>query len=125
MSRRRPKLPITLTIDGRRRHIIAIEKTYWTEREPSGRLVHHVGKVLLDGQPEVKLIEKPRKCGRCKGDTFTTTKLGRPIHDTCEGWLNVLPDDLNAQVIFGVAVDLGATILTPEKEGTHRGARAA
>lgn len=111
-------LPMTLTVAGTRRHIVGMNAEVWTEREPSGRLVHHVGQLLLNGQTPTKLIAKPRKCSVCKGPTYTTTTGGRPIHDMCEGLLNILPDDLAARVIFGVAVDLGASILTdsPTKE---------
>lgn len=125
MSRRKPKLPMAITVEGARRLVVGIEKDRWIEREPSGRLVHHVGKLLLDGQSPSKWIDEPRKCSRCKQLTHTTTKLGRPIHDTCEGWLNVMPDELAAQVIFGVAVDLGAQIIFDSPKETHRDRRAA
>jgi hypothetical protein len=109
------KLPIDVTVGGVRRHVVHMTtKTpyVWTEQEPSGRLVHHVGKLLLDGQTPTKTIDPPRPCSVCKTPTVTTTMRGRPIHDTCEGWGNVMPDELEAQVIFGIAVDLGASVIT-------------
>jgi hypothetical protein len=119
MAAKKLKLPIDVTIGGVRRHVVHMTTKIphvWTELEtlPDGRarLVHHVGKLLLDGQTPTKLIEKPRPCSICKTPTYTTTMRGRPIHDTCEGWGNVMPDELEAQVIFGIAVDLNATIIT-------------
>lgn len=112
----KPKLPIDVTVGGVRRHVVHMDTKTWTEQETTGdggvRLVHHVGKLLLDGQTPTKLIETPRPCSVCKNPTITTTMRGRPIHDTCEGWGNVLPDELEAQVVFEVAVQLGASVIT-------------
>lgn len=112
---RKPKLPIDVTVDGVRRHVVHMTTTMtgatWTEQEitPDGhvRLVHHVGKLLLDGPTETRWIDTPRPCTKCKQPTQTTTTLGRPIHDTCEGWLNVMPDDVAAKALFEAALELG------------------
>lgn len=121
---KKQKVPFMVTVGGVRRRVVHMTNQTWTEQESSGRLVHHMGKLLLEGQTPTKLIDKPRPCSKCKQPTITTTMRGRPIHDTCEGWLNVMPDELEAQVIFGIAVDLGATIVTP-KEDQRRARRAA
>lgn len=124
----RPKLPLDVTIGGIRRHVVHMSPKTWTEQEPSGRLVHHVGKLLLDGQTPTKWIEAPRPCSVCKTPTHTTTMRGRPIHDTCEGWGNVMPDELEAMVVFHVALDLGAQVIThndTRKENRDAPRRAA
>lgn len=107
----RPKLPLTVTVDGRARHVIATTPKVWTEQEPSGRLRHHVGKLLLDGQAPSKVLDKPKPCTRCKQPSWAATALGRARHDACEGWTSVLPDEAFARVIFGVAADLGAALV--------------
>jgi hypothetical protein len=104
---RKPKLPIDVTVGGVRRHVVHMDTKTWTEQEASGRLVHHVGKLLLDGPTPTKFIETPRPCTVCKSPTYTTTMLGRPIHDACEGWTNVMPDDVEARALFEAAVALG------------------
>lgn len=103
--------PRTAVLDGVRRHVVATSTTTWTEQLPTGQLVHHVGK-LLDGQTVGKWLAEPKPCTRCKQPCQTATPRGRAVHDTCEGWTNVLTDELYAQVVFGVAADLGAAILT-------------
>lgn len=38
----------------------------------------------IDGPEEIKTIDTPRPCSKCKRLTLFTTKRGRPIHPTCE-----------------------------------------
>lgn len=108
----KPELPRTVTIDGVRHRVVHESTTTWTEQLPDGRLVHHPGKILA-GQTVGRWLDTPKPCTVCKQPSWTATPRGRSHHDTCEGWLHVLPDDIEAQVIFGVAADLGADILTP------------
>lgn len=118
----RKSKPITVTIGGRRRHIVHRAPAFWTEQLADGQLVHHAGKFQLD-QPQAKWLATPKPCSRCKQPCQTATPLGRAVHDSCEGYLNVLPDEIEAQIIFGVAVDLGAQLITgipnPSKEIRH------
>lgn len=109
----KPELPLTVAVGGKRRDVVAMTTKVWTEREPSGRLVHHVGRLLVDGQPESKVLDKPKPCTKCKRPSWIGTRLGRARHDACEGWTATLPDELYAAVVFGVAADLGAQFLTP------------
>lgn len=128
MAAKKPKLPYTVMIDGVRHKVVheitTMDGPVWTEQLPSGQLVHHAGKILT-GQTVGKWLDKPRPCSRCKQPCQTTTPLGRPVHDTCEGWLHILPDDLEAQIVFGVAADLGASMLTPATPARKETRRAA
>lgn len=108
----RPTLPLTVTVGGVRRCVVAMTPKTWTEQEPSGRLRYHVGKLLVDGQAPSKVLDAPKPCTRCKQPSWAANALGRARHDACEGWTSVLPDDLYAEVVFGVAADLGAQLVT-------------
>lgn len=109
----RPTFPLDVLVGGRRRHVVGKTLTTWIEQESSGRLVHHVGKLLLDGQEPTKVLDAPKVCKACKQPSWTGTVRSRAHHDTCEGWTALLPDEFYAAVVFGVAADLGAAFLTP------------
>lgn len=47
----------------------------------------------------------PRPCSRCRQTAVTTTPRGRPVHPSCEGWLDRLSDAGLADLTWAV-VDL-------------------
>lgn len=110
-------MPRTVTIGGVRRNVIRETSEIWTERLPSGQLVHHLGKII-DTPFEGKWLDKPKPCSVCKQPCRTANgPRGRVFHDTCEGWTRVLPDDVEAQIVFAAAVALGGSFLTPVTPG--------
>jgi len=102
------KRPINVIVGGRGRNVVQSKPTWWIETTPDGHLVH-CGR-LLAAQDPAQILAEPKKCGRCKRPAVTATARGRAYHSRCEGWLEVLPDDIANQVIFGVAADLHAAI---------------
>jgi hypothetical protein len=120
------EVPFTVTLDGRRRRVVVREKEFWTEQLPGGELIHHGGRLMMEGQAAGKWLEQPKICKTCKQPSHIATPLKRAFHPHCEGWLNVLPDDLNNQVIFGVASMLDAYVLSdtlaPTPQEAHRAA---
>lgn len=128
MARAKPKFeaPFTAIVDGRRRRVVVWNKDFWTEQLPDGELVHHMGHLMMTGQANGKWLEQPKTCKTCKQPAQIATPLKRAFHPHCEGWLNLLPDDLNAQVIFGVASMLGASMISdsfaPDPQETRRAA---
>lgn len=109
----RPKLPVTVTVGGVRRHVVARNTKVWTEQEASGRLRHHVGTLLTDGQLPSKVLDKPKPCTRCKQPSWAATARGRARHDACEGWTSMLPDEEFINLVCHIAADLGAALTTP------------
>lgn len=109
----RPKFPLDILVGGTRRHIVAKTTKTWVEQDSSGRLAHHVGTLLLDGQEASKVLDKPKPCTKCKQPSWAATVRGRARHDSCEGWTSVLTDEHYAAVVFGIAADLGAQFVTP------------
>ncbi len=119
MAPRKPKefQPYTVTIGGKRHHVVGETKDCWIERLDSGRHVFHVGRIHLGGPPPSYWDDgPPRPCTQCKLPSHWTTKprgtlRGRAVHPMCENTLDVMPDHIEAQVIFGAAVDLNATLI--------------
>ncbi|MGQ0774582.1 MAG: hypothetical protein ACT4NY_09215 [Pseudonocardiales bacterium] len=70
------------------------------------RLRHNV-----EQQTVLQLLPEPKPCTRCRTPARTATARGRAVHLNCEGWLDVLTTEAIAKVLFGVAVDLGATVV--------------
>lgn len=128
MAKAKPKfeVPFTVKVDGRRRRVVVREKEFWTEQLLDGRLAHHMGRLMMEGQAAGKWLDEPKICKTCKQPAQIATPLKRAFHPHCEGWLNVLPDDLNDQVVFGVASMLGAYVLSdtlaPTPQEVHRAA---
>lgn len=94
---------------GQRVRVVYTAPQFWTELTDDGRLVHHAGKLVEKPTPG-KWLDVPKPCSVCKQPCQTTTPRGRAVHDSCEGWTNVLTDELNAQVIFEVAAALNAQV---------------
>lgn len=103
--------PFTTSVGGVSRHVVVMGKGFWTERLDDGRLVHHLGNLLINGQTEGRWLDQPKPCSRCKQPSWTATPRGRAVHDTCEGMLDTMPDEHLSRIIFGVAAMLGATVV--------------
>lgn len=102
--------PIRVRVGGVTRLVVLRTAFCWVEREPSGRHVVHLGALLLE-QPQFYEREDPKPCTRCKEPTTQSTKRKRARHDSCENTLDVLVDDVALAIEFGVAADLGATMI--------------
>lgn len=108
----RQQKPFTVKVWGKNRNVVHRGKGFWIERLDDGALVSHGGN-LLDGQVVHKTLPEPSKtCSKCKQPTDRTTPRGRGVHDNCGNQLDVLPDHVYWQVVFGIAADLGATLVT-------------
>lgn len=103
------KRPFITTVAGQQRTVVQSKPAWWVEQRGHDDHVIHVGR-LLDKQEPIQILAEPKPCSRCKTPAVTATARGRAHHPQCEGWLEVLPDDLANQVIFGVAADLRARV---------------
>lgn len=107
----RKQQPFTVKVWGESHYVVHRGKGFWVSQLRDGTLVSHAGN-LLDGQKQHKTITTPKPCSKCKQPCWTTTPRGRAIHDTCEGFADVMPDEVHWAVVFGIAADLGATLVT-------------
>lgn len=114
--------PFTAKVWGQNRYVVHRGKGFWTEQIKDGSLVHHAGNLLDEPRPYKDIVE-PKACSVCKDPAYTTTPRGRGVHPSCEGRLDVLPDDLHWDVIFSMAETLGAEVVmddvAPEQEVRH------
>lgn len=122
MAPRKPKpyvtpADFTVVVGGKRRHVVGTTKECWIERLDTGQHVFHVGRLLTEGPDPCYWDDgPPRPCTRCKLPSHWTTKprgtlRGRAVHPMCENTADVMPDALEAKVMFGAAVDLNATLI--------------
>lgn len=111
MAARTPKTQ-TVLLHRRHRTVVLAKPWGWVERLDDGQLVIHPGKLLTGGQEPLKALPEAKPCTRCKRPAWTATARGRAFHETCEGWSHAIPDTLFGQIVFGVAADLGAGVLS-------------
>jgi hypothetical protein len=96
-------------VGGRSVHVIAEDLNFWVS-EDDGVATIHLGR-LLHKPAATKVLDAPKPCSTrwCKRPSWAgTSPGGRAVHDTCEGWLQTLTDDVFAATCFEVSARLSS-----------------
>lgn len=118
MAPRKPKV-FTTTVAGVQYQVLDSKPDYWVTRSSDSGVSVHLGK-LLDAPAKSVVLDAPKKCARCKTNAWSATHLKRARHDGCEGWLETLPDDVFATVVFDTSLALAEAETDPAVELLQR-----